>query len=64
MHISSYFEKSKFLFEHAPAEGIRDYILNTPTGQTFMELVALKMMADHGKQGKNAETEKNSIYTH
>jgi hypothetical protein len=60
--MSSYYDKARYLFTHAPASAVREYILTTDIGDTFIELVALKMMATGKKTGDGAAQETNSIY--
>ena len=61
--MQTYFERAHYLLSHAPAEGIRDYILHTDTGRTIIELIALKIMiqCERGERGAG-KGQSGSIY--
>jgi hypothetical protein len=52
--MQSYYQKARTMFRLLPGDAIRRYILDTPTGETFLEMVALKIMAQDEATGKSA----------
>ena len=43
--METYYQRARTMFRLLPGDAIRRYILDTPTGETFLEMVALKIMA-------------------
>jgi hypothetical protein len=57
----SYYQKTRTMFRLLPGDAIRRYILDTPTGETFLEMVALKMMVQD-EADRKAPTGGNSVH--
>jgi hypothetical protein len=51
--MQSYYQRARTMFRLLPGDAIRRYILDTPTGETFLEMVALKIMAQEGNRANS-----------